>query len=328
MIETVYIVGRVKIQTLKALMLVEEVGSIRAAAKRLHLTQPTLTTAIQQLEDEMCAPLLVRTKQGVTFTDFGRTFLRRAKVIVHESERAQQELAQLRGHWEGRIRFSASPAIALSIVPQALREFLRSHPGVEVHCADGVYPAIASQLRDGALDFALSPASRFEVEPDIAAEPIFSAEVVVVARRRHPQAKATSVAALQDCAWVFATTSPGPGAVIEQVFADAGLRAPRRALLCESILALPGVVLETGLLTTMPRVLFEHCAHRGALCVVPVAEKIDPIPICLLRRHDLPLTPAANELVRWFQHFARKQMALAHNPGPATRPLSRSQSKG
>jgi len=48
----------VKLQTLQALICIEEVGSLRAAAQLLHLSQPALSAAIQQLEDELKAPLL------------------------------------------------------------------------------------------------------------------------------------------------------------------------------------------------------------------------------------------------------------------------------
>lgn len=106
-----------KIQTLKALLRVEAVGSIRAAAESLNISQPALTLAIQQLEAEMGAPLLVRSKRGMTFTVYGESLLRHARLIVSESQRIQEEFAQMKGHWEGEIRLSASPAIALSVLP-------------------------------------------------------------------------------------------------------------------------------------------------------------------------------------------------------------------
>lgn len=103
-----------KLQTLQALICIEEVGSLRAAAQLLHLSQPALSAAIQQLEDELKAPLLVRTKRGVSLTSFGQAFMKHARLIVTESRRAQEEIGQLRGRWERHITFAASPAIALA----------------------------------------------------------------------------------------------------------------------------------------------------------------------------------------------------------------------
>ncbi|MEN9886319.1 MAG: LysR family transcriptional regulator, partial [Pseudomonadota bacterium] len=146
-----------KIQTLKALLRVEEVGSLRAAAASLHVSQPALTLAIQQIEEEVGAPLLVRTRRGITFTSYGEALLRHARLIVSESHRAQEEIAQMRGRWEGQIRLSASPAISLSILPQALRPFMNKYPQVRIHCIDGVSPMINPALRAGTLDFSLTP---------------------------------------------------------------------------------------------------------------------------------------------------------------------------
>lgn len=296
-----------KLQTLKALLFVEELGSIRAAAQRLHLTQPSLTTAIQQLEEELCAPLLVRTPKGATFTSFGQSFMRRARLIVSEAQRAQEEIAQLRGRWEGNIRFSVSPAVALSVLPQALRPFLKEFPGVNVHCLDGVYPGITSALRDGTLDFALTPTQRQDAPTDLVAEPLFTTDVVVVANRHHAQASAQSLRELGECLWAFATTTRGPGAIIMEACTLANLPPPRCGITCESILALPGIVANTDFLTTMPRSLYDTNAYRDQLCIVPVQERIPILTICTLRRYDLPLTPAAQALIQWIRHFAGKQ---------------------
>lgn len=299
-----------KFATLQALVLIEELGSIRATAQRMNLTQPALTAAIQQLESELQAPLLVRSKQGVRFTHFGAAFLKHAKLMVTQSRRAVDEMAQLRGHWEGTVRMAVSPAIGLGLLPIALRQFTLQHPQVQVHCRDGLYPSIAPTLRDGTLDFALTPVHRVSLESDLVAEPLYRSQVVVVAPRAHPLAQATQLAELQDCEWVLSSPSRGPGAVIEEAFQAAGLKPPRVRMLCESFLALPAIVAESGhWLTTMPRTLYEHCPFREQLTALPIADGLPSPTICTVRRHDLPLTPAAIQLVGWIQHYALQRNA-------------------
>jgi LysR family transcriptional regulator of abg operon len=299
-----------KLQTLQALISIEELGSIRAAAARMHLSQPALTAAVQQLEEELQAPLLLRSKQGVTFTSFGQAFMRHAHLIVSESQRAQDEIAQLRGLWEGQVRFSTSPAIALSILPQALASFSAKYPGVMLSVRDGLYPGITPALRDGTLDFAITPAHRQDVQSDLVAEPLYQSDIVIVAHKGHPLAGATRVAELRDCQWVLSSAPGGPGAVIEELFAGHGLGAPRLGMVCESFLALPGVVVHSQMVSTMPRTLFEMNAFRDGLCIVPIQETMPSPTICVLRRHDLPLTPAARELIGWIQHVALAERRL------------------
>jgi LysR family transcriptional regulator of abg operon len=293
-----------KLQTLQALIHVEEMGSIRAAAHEVALSQPALTAAIQQLEEELHAPLLVRTRQGATLTAFGRAFMGHARLIVAESRRAKEEIDQLRGHWQGSIRFSTSPAVALSILPLALQQFALAHPQVQVHLRDGLYPGITPALRDGTLDFALTPVDKPELELDLLADPLFTTEIVIACNRDHPLRTATRMAELADCDWVFSSAPRGPGALIEDTFANAGLGKPRRGLVCESFLALPGIVARSRMMATLPRMLFEMNSFRPELCEVPVTDRLPSPTVCVVRRHDLPLTPAAGKLIGWIQHYA------------------------
>lgn len=298
-----------RLPTLHALVLIEELGSIRAAAGAMSLTQPALTAAIQQLEGELQAPLLVRSRQGVTFTNFGQAFLKHAKLMVAQSRRAQDEIAQLRGHWEGTVKMAVSPAIGLGLLPQALRQFSQQHPKVKVHCRDGIYPGVAPAVRDGTLDFALTPVHRVDLEKDLVAEPLYSSQVVIVTSAGSPYAKATQLKQLQACDWVLSSPSRGPGAVIEEAFRKAGLGLPKVKMMCESFLALPAVVASSeGWVTTMPQILFENCPMKEQLCVVPIKDDLPRPLICTVRRHDLPLTPAALQLVGWIQHYALKRM--------------------
>lgn len=301
---------------MQALVLIEELGSIRSAAQAMSLTQPALTAAIKQLESELKAPLLDRSRRGVTFTNFGRAFLRHAKLMVAQSRRAQDEIAQLRGHWEGTVRMAVSPAIGLGLLPKALRQFTQLHPNVKVHCQDGLYPGIAPMIRDGTLDFALTPVHRVDLESDLVAQPLYSSQVVIVSGASHPLSRATRLQQLQDCDWVLSSPSRGPGAIIEEAFQKAGLGPPRVKMLCESFLALPAVVAASGhWMTTMPRILLENSPFKEQLCVLPIQDALPSPLICTVRRHDLPLTPAAMQLVGWIQHYALERLGRKDESG-------------
>lgn len=295
-----------KLQTLQALVHVEELGSIRAAAASLHMSQPALTAAIQQLEEELAAPLLVRTKQGASLTSFGQAFMRHARLILSESQRAREEMDQLRGRWAGSVRFSTSPAVALSILPRALHAFSHKFPDVHVYCRDGLYPGITPSLRDGTLDFGLTPVHTLELEADLVAEPLFATEVVIACHRAHPLREAGSLAELAQCLWVFSSAPRGPGAMVEEAFANAGLPPPRRGMTCESFLALPGIVARSDYMATVPRTVYQMNAFREELVQVAVRDPLPSPTVCVVRRHDLPLTPATQELIGWIRHYGQQ----------------------
>ena len=295
-----------RIQTLRALSRVHEFGSLRAAAEQLHMSQPALTLAIQQLESELGCQLLVRTKRGVSLTRFGLALLPRASLIVSESVRVQEEMAQMRGDWAGRVRLASSPALALAVLPQALRPFMAKYPNVHLHCIEGTYPGIAPALRDGTLDFALTPIREEDREPELECEHLYHSEVAIVARKQHPLANATRLKDLQQARWAYATGTRGPGAIVDEAFRDAGLEPPKPAIIFESLLALPDLVANSELLATLPRRLLGRGQAWDQLCVVPVTEKLPTLNLNVLRRASQALTPAASELLGWIRQVAQR----------------------
>lgn len=79
--------------------------------------------------------------------------------------------------------------------------YMASTPDVHMHCLEGTYPAIAPALRDGSLDFALTPIREEDLEPELEAEHLYHSEVVIVARKQHPLAQVTRLKDLQQARW-------------------------------------------------------------------------------------------------------------------------------
>ena len=82
---------------LKALVQVAESGSIRAAARALHLSQSALTKALRELEESVGAELLLRSYKGIEFTEAGTTLLSRARLALSILDKARDEIRLLRG---------------------------------------------------------------------------------------------------------------------------------------------------------------------------------------------------------------------------------------
>jgi hypothetical protein len=99
--------------------------------------------------------------------------------------------------------------------------------------------------------------------------------------------------------------------VIDDSFAAAGLGKPRRGMVCESFLALPGIVARSAMLATIPQTVFEMNSFRPELCEIPVTDALPSPTVCVVRRHDLPLTPAASRLIGWVRHYALKGDAVS-----------------
>ena len=295
-----------KLQAIRYFIAVVEAGGFRAAANAIQVSQSVVTAALQQLERELGAPLLHRSRRGVIPTPFGRAFLERARTIDRESRKALEEIAQLRGHWEGSVCFATSPAVGIRVIPAAIRAFRERLPDIRVRCVDGMYPGVLGGLRDGQLDFAIGPYSQTQLEAPFVAERLLLADVVIACQRQHPKRNASSLMDLADCEWVLSAGAGGTGFLIERAFQQAGLGGLKVGMVCESPMALPGIVALSDMLGTLPRAVLDDTRWRQQLTMIPIRERLPVPPIGILRRNDMALTPAAAELITWVRHFASK----------------------
>lgn len=293
-----------KLQALRYFIAIVETGGFRAAAEKIHVSQSAITSALQHLEDELGAPLLVRARTGVTPTRFGRMFLDHARVIERETAKAREGIAQMRGTWEGKVAFATSPAFGINVVPPVVRTFRERYPTIQLRCVDGLYPGTLEGLRDGHLDFAIGPCDLDHLEPPFLADPLLQADIAIICRTGHPRSKARSLMDLVDCEWAVSTGLGAAGAILETAFHDMNLPPLKVGIDCESFLALPGMVAMSDLLGAIPRTLLAHTLWREQLVVLPLRERLPSPIIAILRRGDIPLTPAAEELIGWIRHFA------------------------
>ena len=99
----------IRLHHLRDLLAVVETGSLRAAARKLGLTQPSLTKSLRQLEEQTALALLVRSKHGVTLTSAGQHLVERARLIESELRRTAEDLDLLRGGTVRSVSVGVSP---------------------------------------------------------------------------------------------------------------------------------------------------------------------------------------------------------------------------
>ena len=110
-----------RLSQIRDFVAVVESGGIRAAARKLGVSQPAITRSVRGLEAELHARLLQRTPTGVVLTQPGRAFLARARAAQAELRKAEEEVDQL-GEKVGSVAFGVSPTAAI-MVPEAITRF-------------------------------------------------------------------------------------------------------------------------------------------------------------------------------------------------------------
>lgn len=127
-------------------------GSYTGAAAVLHISQPTLTRAVQQLETTLGATLLDRGRNGVALTAVGATFLREAEELLRTARSIEARIALHTHGIRGHVRVGAGPGIGNSILPGVIAEVIESKPDVTVQAVLASADVMYSMLLDGDLD--------------------------------------------------------------------------------------------------------------------------------------------------------------------------------
>lgn len=281
-----------KFSAVRDFLAVAERGSLRAAARQLDSAQPSISHSIQSLEKELGVALFERRSTGVVMTPMGEVFQRRAKAVFHELRRAREEMDQLRGRAHGHLNLALSSVPHIALLPHALRPFRVRYPEVKINLIDSVYPGIEAGLRNGSIDFYIGPAPD-EVTPDLAVEKLFDNTRVIVGRKGHPLAHATSLVELADAEWITSSITYKAEEELGPLFAQHGLPPPRLVMQSHSALTFLVSMAYSDLLMMLPVQWTQSPLLRDAVQQIPVREMLPAPPICLVHRAGLPLTPAA-----------------------------------
>ena len=295
---------RVKVQHIQTLVAIADAGSIRGAADNLGKSQPALTKALRQAEDDLGVSLFQRSSRGVILTAMGERVLARARTISSEIARLDEEVGQLRGEQVGAVYVSLSPLAAFKIMPQALRQFRKTHPGIEVHLSSGLYPGAIKPLREGKIDIAIGPAPPVGMTREIMIEPLIDTPIIVITSTLSPYARAKSLAELTEAEWIMIGSPMGPGDIFRKPFVDHGLSPPRAMTTSESFYGALSLVENLGAVCTFPLRLLDDVRKGWRIALIPIREKIDPLQISLMLRAGHPLTPAAEALANCIRRRA------------------------
>jgi len=140
------------IRQLEILIAVYEHRSITAAAKVLHLTQPTLSMQLRKLADSVGTPLYSQIGKRLVFTEAGEAAVKTAREVLESFDRLEMRLADLQGMKAGTLRLAAVTT-AKYLVPHLLGDFVHEYPGVEVDFDIGNRRQMLASLAEGLSDF-------------------------------------------------------------------------------------------------------------------------------------------------------------------------------
>ena len=133
---------QMKLHHIRNIVAIADRGSLRAAAKHLHLAQPAMSRSIRELEEQLGVTLFERNRQGMKLTPVGDLFVRRARVVQAELDRTIDEIEHFKGTDFGSLTVAYSGATMLTLLPKMIPSFIRRFPNIRVKVLEGALPSV------------------------------------------------------------------------------------------------------------------------------------------------------------------------------------------
>ncbi len=134
---------------------ITESGSISGAARSLSVSQPTITVAIQRLEEELKTKLFLRGRGGVALTRTGEELLGHARDVFGVLSRAEQRIAGLEQEVVGNFVVGCHESLGAYFLPVFMQQFLRTAPNIDISLWNGTSAAVTDAVLERKVDFGL-----------------------------------------------------------------------------------------------------------------------------------------------------------------------------
>ncbi len=174
------------IRQLKYFIEVARHRSFTKAALALHVTQPTLSKMVKNLEDEMDVVLFDRSARQIILTDAGEVVFEQANKIVNSVDDLSASLYDVMHLKKGKIKIGLPPVISTLFFPTIIAEFQRSYPDVTIEIAEYGARKVEQKVLEGEVDlgFVMLPvdSGKFDVEPFV------EQEIKLLVHETHPLA--------------------------------------------------------------------------------------------------------------------------------------------
>lgn len=142
-----------EIRVLKYFLTVSEIGNITKAANSMHLTQPTLSRQLQELEKELGQKLFIRGNHSVSLTPEGIILRKRAQEIIDLIDKTEAEFTSFKDEIMGDIFIGSGETKSIKLITDVMKTLKKDYPKIKFHIVSGDSGDLVERLDKGLLDF-------------------------------------------------------------------------------------------------------------------------------------------------------------------------------
>ncbi len=282
---------------------VAEMGSFTRAAASLDVAQPALSRQIRLLEVELRQNLLVRNGRGASPTEAGKLLLEHGRGILHQVERARDDLCRMRGGLSGRVAIGLPSSVARVLTVPLTRAFREALPEARLSISEGLSTGLLEGLISGRLDIVVLYNAQPSREVDLS--PLLDEDLLWVRKRPPglPEDPPPGPVDLSEVARLPLVIPTRPNAIrmhVESEMANIGLR-PTVALEIDGVSAILDLVADGAGCAVLSRNALLHSPRPSAYTAQSIGSP--PLRIALslgtsLQRPATPVQKAALDLIR------------------------------
>lgn len=301
-----------RLQSIEQFIAVVDAGSIRGAARQLNMSQPALTRALQQLEEELGVQLMHRSGRGATPTAAGSAFLSRARVAEAELRKAAEEAKRTVDDGGGLLSLGLSPVGASLLLPELVISLQRVHPKTRIRILESSPSALLPLVRDEIMDLAVTQRTRIHLDAGLDYKPLAEIQMRVAVRPGHPlltdldKKRTASLQNLVGVSWLYMTAHDSADDIVSRSFLASGLPLPLPAVHCGSYFVALDLLAATDMLGVLTPALLRACMKAGQLVELVLTKPLIPIQLGMYTRSGSPLTAAAKSAAATIASIARR----------------------
>jgi LysR family transcriptional regulator, regulator of abg operon len=285
-----------RLQRIEQFIRVVDAGSIRGAARLLGMSQPALSRALQQLEEELGVQLMNRSGRGVSLTAAGSAFLARARVAEAELRKAADEARNtIDDDGSSLLALGLSPVGASLLLPQLFITLRQVRPKTRIRILETTPSALLPLVRDEVMDLAVTQRTRINLDAGLDYRSLAEINMRIAVRRGHPLLSSAPLRLndLVGASWLYMTAHDSSDDIVSRSFLLAGLPIPLPTVHCGSYFVALDLIAATDMIGVLPPALLRSCMKSGQLDELTLAEPLLPIQLGLYTRAGSPATASA-----------------------------------
>ncbi len=276
----------------ESLLAVAEHGSVTRASRALALTQPALTRRLQQLEDAMGAPLLLRSKRGAVLTEAGRVVVAEGRQLIERWQRMRESVRAHQSLETGLVRLGGGATAVSFLVPSTIAEFGRLYPGVRFEVREEGSRAVEDDVSSERLELGIVTLPTRSRDFDV--RPLRRDRIVLVAGAAHPlsRKRRVDVRVLQGQGLVGFESDSAIRRLIDEALRTAGVTMNVQMEL-RSIAAIIEMVAHTSLLAFVSHLGVQGRERELGVRIVEVRGLSIDRRLAVISKTGRALSPAA-----------------------------------